>query len=572
LVVFVFFVDYCNFKNHSMDFMNNNNSSGPAGGPYKKGDLIGQRYAVYGVLGRGGFGIVYLVRKTDTQAIYALKTFRDDKMADPLVRERFLREAQVWVDLGRHPYLVRAHFVDEIDFRLWLAMEFIPAGEDRLNSLEHYLRHQPPDLPQSLRWSIQFCRGMEYAYSRGVRSHRDIKPANILIDRQLQVKISDFGLANLASDVRMMGEGGMGTPAYMPPEQFLDANLCDERSDLYSFGVVLYQMAAGGRLPFLAPLPKTGSPQEMAGFYREMFRLHAKIAPAGLDSPLEPIVRRCLEKRPDRRYPSFGDLRADLEALLLRTTGERIEPPTAREMDASDWNNKGMSLDTLGLYAEAGPCFEQALELDPTSAVVWNNRANNLRQLGRFAEADACYDRALALDPSSAMAWNNKGGALLVSGRDAESVACFEKAIERRPSYALAWHNRGFALNHLGRFEEAAGVFDRALELNPRSVFSWYQKGNALRSLGREAEAAACYAGAVELDPQFALSALRHFDHALELNPRDAAAWYDKAEAEERLLRKGAAADSYRHYLELSADPNAPQAELARRRVRELER
>jgi eukaryotic-like serine/threonine-protein kinase len=555
--------------------MSDKPSPGPsraANTQYKKGDLIGQRYAVYGVLGQGGFGIVYLVRKTDTKAVYALKTFRDDRMADPEIRDRFRREAQVWVDLGRHSYLVRAYFVDEIDFRLFLAMEFIPPGEDRLNSLERYLRHQPPELPQSLRWSIQFCRGMEYAYSRGVRSHRDIKPANILIDRQLLVKISDFGLANLASDARVMGEGGMGTPAYMPPEQFLDANLCDERSDLYSFGVVLYQMATGGRLPFLAPLPKTGSPQELAGYYREMFRLHAKIAPAGLDSPLDPILRRSLEKRPDRRYPTFGELRADLEALLLKTTGERIEPPTAREMDASDWNNKGMSLDSLGLYAEAGPCFEQALELDPTSAVLWNNRANNLRQLGRYAEAAACYDKALELEPHSAMVWNNKGAALLAASYFADSLTCFEQAITWKPKYAIAWHNRGFALNSLGRFEEAIPCFDGALEFNPRSVFSWYQKGNAMRSLGREAEAAACYAGAVELDPQYALSALRHFDHALELNPRDAAAWYDKAEAEERLLRKRAAADSYRHYLDLSADPKAPQTELARQRMRELER
>ena len=551
--------------------LQDSNSSPPFPTQYKKDDIIGQRYKVYGVIGRGGFGIVYLVKKLDTQNIYALKTFHDQHLADAEIRERFRREAQVWVDLGQHPNLVRAYFVDEIDYRLFIAMEFIAPGENRLNSIDRYLRHQPPDLAQSLRWGIQTCHGMEYAYSRGIRSHRDIKPANLLVDRQLTVKISDFGLANLAGKTRVMGEGGMGTPTHMAPEQFLDANLCDQRSDLYSFGVVLYQMASGGKLPFLAPIPKGRSNAEMAGFYREMFRLHAKVPPATLDSPLSPIIHRCLEKRPDRRYPTFAELRVDLETLLLRTTGESIEPPAVREMGAADWNDKGISLAHLDLHEEAAACFDQALALQPDEPTIWNNKGNAMRELGRFAEAADCFEKSLALKPDVALVWNNKGGTLLAMGRWADALACYQKAVALNPQYAIAMHNCGETLNRLGRFEEALRALSGALELNPRTIFSWYQKGNALRSLGREADAEVCFRKAAELDPQYALGALRHFNHALEINPRDASGWYEKGEAEERLARKLPAADSYRHFLELSTDPSAPQMDLARKRIRELD-
>jgi serine/threonine protein kinase len=129
--------------------------------PYKKGDLIGQEYEVYGVLGKGGCGVVYLVYSHKNGGVYALKTFRDEFLTDPETRLRFRREAGIWVELGRHPYLVHAYFVDEISGRLYIAMEHISPNEAGLNSLEGYLQKQPPDLAQSLRWAIQICHGME---------------------------------------------------------------------------------------------------------------------------------------------------------------------------------------------------------------------------------------------------------------------------------------------------------------------------------------------------------------------------------------------------------------------------
>jgi serine/threonine protein kinase len=164
---------------------------------YSKGDVIGNKYEVHDVLGKGGCGIVYLVYCLESGSVYALKSFLDKFIANLGVRDRFKKEALVWVNLGRHPFIVNAHFIDEISGRLFIATEYIAAGENGFNSLETYLQNLQPTLEQSLLWAIQFCHGMEYSYSKGIKAHRDIKPANILINVDGNVKISDFGLAGV---------------------------------------------------------------------------------------------------------------------------------------------------------------------------------------------------------------------------------------------------------------------------------------------------------------------------------------------------------------------------------------
>lgn len=181
------------------------------GAAYKKGDFIGQKYEVYGVLGKGGFGVVYLVYLHEVGGVFALKTFQDEFLADQEVRKRFHKEASVWVELGFHPYLVRAYFVDEVSGRLYIAMEYIVPNEEGLNSLEGYLQRRPPDLAQSLRWAIQICHCMEYAYSKGVRAHRDLKPANIMITQDQTAMITDFGLAGVISETSAIRLAGLGT-------------------------------------------------------------------------------------------------------------------------------------------------------------------------------------------------------------------------------------------------------------------------------------------------------------------------------------------------------------------------
>ena len=121
------------------------------------------------MLGMGGFGIVYLVYHHETESVYALKTLRDEYLWNKEMQERFKKEAQIWIDMDRHPYLIRAEFVDKISGRLFIGIEYIAPDENGLNSLDGYLKHSPPDLSQSLCWGIQFCHGMEDAYSKGIK-------------------------------------------------------------------------------------------------------------------------------------------------------------------------------------------------------------------------------------------------------------------------------------------------------------------------------------------------------------------------------------------------------------------
>jgi len=461
---------------------------------FKKGDLIGQKYEVYDVLGIGGFGVVYLVYSHETKEVYALKTFRDEYLEDIKIKERFRKEAQIWIDLEHHPYLVRAYFVEEISGRLYIEIEYIAPDEMGLNTLEGYLRRWPPDLAQSLRWAIQFCYGMEYAYSKGIKAHRDIKPANIMIGQDKAVKISDFGLAGVISASKSfsgiknpqhnisgaayqtMEGSAFGTPPYMPPEQFENAAGCDERSDIYSFGIVLYQMVSGGKLPFLP---------EMAGnmddnLFQNWYMLHCKASVPRLKSPLFPIIFRCLEKKPINRYFSFKELRRDLESLLKKQTGEIVKLPELKEMEAWELVNKGASLCHLGKSAEAIACYDRALEIKPRDAMAWNNKGIALGKLDKEQEAIACHDKALEIKPKYTNAWVGKGVALESLGKPQEAIVCFNRALEIKPRDAEAWSNKGVALDRLGKHQEAIVCYDNAIEINPRCVEVWLNKGNAL--------------------------------------------------------------------------------------------
>lgn len=448
---------------------------------YKKGDMIGGAYEVFGVLGLGGFSVVYLVYSHESEAVYALKTLRDEFLSDKDTREQFRKEAKVWVDLERHPFVVRANFIDELEGRLYIGMEYIPPNEEGINSLEGYLNVRTPDLVQALRWSIQFCQGMEYARSKGIRCHRDVKPANIMLTPENNVKITDFGFADVIGASRAatgaellslrrrarLDRSGFGTPTYMPPEQFRNAMRSDERSDIYSYGVVMYQMAGGGRLPF-APTQRIKDWQHDARkVWDEMHRMHTEQPVAPLQSPLFPIIRTCLQKEPSKRYQTFRELRVDLENLLRHTAGEIVAPLQSRELEAWELYNKAFSLSSLGDLAGAIQVYDRVIEIEPGNTDAWNNKGVCLRKLNKNVEALACYESSIKADRYNASAWSNRGNSLYTLGRFTEAIISLNKAIEIDPLNESAWLNKGLAEERLGLRTEAAISIKRFLDLKP---------------------------------------------------------------------------------------------------------
>jgi len=574
----------------------------PADEIYQPGDVIGQEYEVQKILGSGGFGVVYLVYCRQTADLYALKTFHDEFLANAKVRELFRKEANVLVELGYHPYLVRTYFVDEFSGRLFIAMEYIPPNEQGINSLAGYLQNYSLELAQSLRWAIQICFGMEYAYSKGIRTHRDLKPENIMIGQDGTAKITDFGLAGildalLANSARLTGNIGVfgktqigvgfGTPTHMPPEQFDNAASCDERSDIYAFGVVLFQMVSGGEPPFLAIPPRDGSQEEFMRFGLEMQQIHNEAPVPQLNSPIFPIIRRCLEKKPEKRYQSFEQLRSDLEPMLKHQNGEVIKLPKLGKLDAWGLSDKGLSLANLDHYEEALSYFDQALELAPRDVMFLSNKGNCLNILGRYKEALSYFDQALELDPRYVKALNNKGICLNLLGRYEEAIRYYDMALEIDPRYVGALKNKGICLNSLGRYEEAIRYYDMALEIDPHDVGALGNKGNNLNSLGRYEEAIRYWDKALELDPRNVPTlnnkgsclgmlgryeeSIHSYDKVLEIAPCHVPALYNKANSLDNLGRKMEAARSYRQFLEIAPAEYTEQIEHARERIRELE-
>jgi len=592
---------------------------------WRPGDLIGRKLEVRATLGKGGFGVVYLVYDRETREMRALKTIRRELLADGDARNAFRREAILWVGLDEHPFVVTARWVDEFYGRLFVLMDFIaPDKQHRVNLSDHLAKASGPlDAGQALEWAVQFCLGMEHAVAHGIKCHRDIKPANILITQDGTLRISDFGLASAAevawhaskgivdpmvtssqdggfgfSVLQTDGEARCGTPGYMPPEVYR-GETADIRSDIYSFGLVLWQMATGSRIPpFLVPYRG-----DIAAFLREVYERQMTSRPPRISGPLWPVVKQCLKAKPAKRYSDFCELRDDLAAILRKRTGRAVRVPDASDQNVAFWNSKGASLNALGRHQEAINCYERALAIDPNHPTVWHNKGVALHFLHRHDEAIACYDKALSVNADYANAWNNKGKLLRVLGRNDEAVNCYDRALSIDARFAEGWDGKGDALYALGRHKEACGCYDKALAIDPRDPEFWYDKGRCLKALCRFEEAVVCYDKAVALDPQDrhswygkgkSLKALgrneeaidcfdkavaidpgfieawvsrghvlgelgRHpeaagcYDKALAVDPHDAASWSDKGIALVALGRHDKAADCYRKALAIDS-------------------
>lgn len=537
--------------------------------PYKKDEVIDGKFKIKEILGMGGFGLVYLV--SYGHEILALKTFRDEYLTDVQARDRFRKEAQIWVDLDQHPYIVRAFWVDEISRRLYIGMEYISPNSSGYNSLEAFLKYKPPNLSQSLRWAIQICYGMEYAYSKGIRAHRDLKPANILIDQNLAAKITDFGLSSLLGEIAKKNDfttnfqqgriglsmqtvegSSFGTPTHMAPEQFSDATSCDEKSDIYSFGVILYQMATKGQLPFLCPLPRDNSKEAQVAFWNSMKELHCNGLLPNLDSPIFHIILHCMEKDSKKRFQSFKDIRLQLTEILRHETGEVFKPQEPKKLSSLDWCRKGYSLGTFGRFEEAIKCYNKSIELNPLYEYAWREKGFCLNQLSRYEEAIQCLDRAVKLDPQDCYAWSSKADNFRDQKKYGEAINYYNKALEINPRLASVFVSKSSILKATGHLEESLQCLELASDADPHLSYVWFQQGRTLAELGRDAEAVKSFTKALNIDPYFSI------------------VWYLKASSEEKITRTQDAVASYKKFIELASSNMSDLTVIANQRINQL--
>jgi serine/threonine protein kinase len=545
---------------------------------YGVGDCVKDVFRVETIL-EGGMGVVYICRvleaaelrpqvqfksrkqeespasQSERNPYIAFKTFHRELIWHPSVEEGFRRECLTWITLLPHPNIVKAKTTDLIGAYLHLWLEFIDGG-----SLRERISGRTLSLEEALSIALQFCVGMEFLYESGPIIHLDIKPENILLTKAGVVKITDFGLAKALVKQSEPGEpadheaeddgksGGpvvAGTVPYMSPEQFAAGEL-DVRSDIYGFGVVFYEMMTGRR-PF------------EASEFEDYKRLHQGTPPApaktirAVPERIDGAILKCLEKRPEKRWQTFTELRLELETFCRENGMDQLitaAPSLAsleQSMNASDWNGRGYALAKLDRFEESLLCYRKSLEMDPEGVGANINMGTGLKRIGRKEEALAYFEREVELHPDVAIAYEPLANHYMEMGRGEDALAAMRKSAELDREAIARWRTLGFMCLKLKRGEESRKVWEHIKELlltvpryrNPMSVNNeviirmnmgateqaldmhefgvehypesaliWYNFGITLHQLGYVEQAIGCYSRALDLDNSLTFASL----------------------------------------------------------------
>ncbi len=482
------------------------------------GTLI-RHYEIISALGAGGMGEVYLAEDKRLGRRVAIKFLPEKVATDERAKQRLLREAQTAATLD-HPNICSIYEVAEDKGYSFIVLQYIE-GE----TLAASLRRERPEVREALRMASQIADALAEAHARGI-IHRDIKPENIMLTSRRQVKVLDFGLAKVLRDSPVL-EGEtltgsllstpgmvMGTVPYMSPEQVRGEEL-DCRSDIFSFGTVLYEMLSGRR-----PFEARSTAEVISAI---LSREPSPISSLGhSDRGEEQLLRKCLEKDASLRYQTMGEMIADLEGIrgeyesgTVRTPSEAPPKPTSGFTGPKQSRLGRYRLETIvaasvlliaaAIYVASSRNGKPAAAANGKTA---NAAAYDAYMRGKVTvssenpsdneAAIKLFEQAVAADPNFAAAYAELARAYSIKARffapvpqkkklNEEAEVDVEKALALDPNLAEGYFARGLILwTPYKRFphEQAVQAYKRALELNPNLDEAHHQLGFVYLHIG----------------------------------------------------------------------------------------
>jgi tetratricopeptide (TPR) repeat protein len=595
---------------------------------WKIGDRISDDFKIERIIGgkgKSGMGIVYVCRyiNINLPLKFVFKTFQDRFLFNQDIIKRFIREAEVWINLERHSNIVFANYVTEIMGKPYILLEYIDGGTIR-ELIRNISLHKILDI------SIQFCTGMEYACKRipGL-VHRDIKPENILINKKEIVKISDFGLvggvvaesilkgfsqsdSDKEYDITQFG-ALLGTLPYMSPEQFDNPETVEIQSDIYAFGVVLYELLTS-RLPF------------NASTIDEWHYKHSKEIPqqptsmtSSIPTLLNKIVIKCLQKKPQNRFYNFAELKdALLKVYRNLTQHNYVIKAFKDDLQCFDWINKGSSYITLEKYDEAIFSLKKAIEIDSNNVSAYINMGiayqgkrlyeqskiyfkkaleldnNNVKahvylgknyaEIGELKQAFYHLGKALKLDSKNAQVYQHLGSTYHKKGDIKNAIDAYEKALKIDPYCEYTYFSLAALYQEEGDVGRSIELCQSAININPRCYQAYYNMANTFCKNGEMDAAIECLNKVIECEPDFSMAynnlgwiymKMRQYDRAkyyfriaLKKDPRCAKAHFNLGGL---YMEKGEYKDAVIHLKEvIQLDPQSNAGKEAARVLRLL--
>jgi tetratricopeptide (TPR) repeat protein len=504
---------------------------------YPPGARIAGQYEVAGRPLMGGMGIVYVCNDLEEDRPVALKTFKPEYLPDRAARDRFLREGTAWVDLGRHPHIVRCYEVLHTGSEVYLVLELVAKEQGRDDaSLRAWLTPgRPLPIDQALLFGLQIARGMAHATATIPGFvHRDLKPENVLVGADRlpgngtnRLRVTDFGLAAVLQAVPHLDQpppgdapspisniqylvptplgrtqlthGIVGTPFYMAPEQWRGEEVT-VATDAYALGCILFEMLAGQR----AVTGRSLAALERAHCQGEMHPL-----PTDLPGAVRALVTRCLAVEPGQRYGHWEEVEPALAGAYEEVTKCRVPvagPVTAlgrEERVAAGWSYGAMGVSYLdiGKVEVAVGYFQRAREVGkeegerPLEEVALDSLGNAYRNLGDARRAIGYYEQALIIAREigdrrrEGNVLGNLGIAYRNLGNTRRAIGYYERHLAIAREFGDR-HGEGAALGNLGNAYFQLGDTRRAIEYHEqaliihREIGDRRREGNMLGSLG----------------------------------------------------------------------------------------